>query len=66
MSSDGANVITTNTSGNGEITPQQAIERMIQAIYVGQTRGAWKLEEVPELLKAIKVFTTPQGSPAKN
>lgn len=45
-------------TGNGELTPQQAIERLIQAVYIGQTRGAWKLEEVPELLRAIKVFTT--------
>lgn len=59
-----------NKETSDDLTPQQAIERMIQAIYVGQTRGAWKLEEVPELLRAIKVFTSgsapANNTPAKN
>ena len=48
----------------GELTPQLAIERLVQAIYVAQSRGAWKLEEVPELLRAIKVFTSTTAPPS--
>jgi len=55
-----------SSSENGELTPQQAIERLVQAIYVGQTRGAWKLEEVPELLRAVKVFTAPPSQNNSN
>lgn len=55
-----------DTSKNGELTPQQAIERLIQSVYIGQTRGAWKLEEVPELLRAVKVFTSPPQNSNNN
>jgi hypothetical protein len=39
-----------------EMTPNKALDVLVQAVYVGQSRGAWRLEEVPILLRAIEVF----------
>lgn len=33
-----------------------ALNVLVNAIHVGQSRGAWKLEETPVLLKAINSF----------
>jgi len=33
-----------------------ALNVLVNAVHVGQNRGAWKLEEVPILLKAINSF----------
>lgn len=33
-----------------------ALNVLVNAVHVGQNRGAWKLEEVPILLKAINAF----------
>jgi len=35
---------------------QTALNILVNAIHVGQSRGAWKLEEAEILLKAIRVF----------
>jgi len=40
-----------------EMDQNMALNILVNAIHLGQTRGAWKLEEVPTLLKAIKCFT---------
>lgn len=34
-----------------------ALNILVNAIHIGQSRGAWKLEETEVLLKAIKAFT---------
>ena len=33
-----------------------ALNVLVNAVHVGQNRGAWKLEETPILLKAIQAF----------
>ena len=50
-----------------EMTPNKALDVLVQAVYVGQSRGAWRLEEVPILLRAIEVFakTMEQKPPAE-
>jgi len=42
---------------SGELDQNGALNILVNAVYVGQSRGAWKLEEVEVLLKAIKAFT---------
>jgi len=59
MSSTGNSI---NGSSTEEMTPQKAIEILIQAVFVGQKRGAWNLEEVPILLKAVQHFTKQPNS----
>lgn len=49
-----------------ELDQKSALKILVNAIQVGQSRGAWKLEEVPTLLKAIEVFTTPPQQPQTN
>lgn len=51
------------SSSNEEMTPQKAVEVLVQCAYVGQSRGAWRMEEVPVILKAIAVF---QQRPAQS
>jgi len=33
-----------------------ALNVLVNAVHVGQNRGAWRLEETPILLKAINAF----------
>ena len=33
-----------------------ALNILVNAVHVGQSRGAWKLDETPVLLKAIRAF----------
>ena len=41
---------------NGQLDQKTALNILVNAIYVGQTRGAWKLEESEILSKAVKAF----------
>lgn len=45
------------TQSHEEIDQNTAVKILVNAIYVGQSRGAWKLEECETLLKAIRAFT---------
>ncbi len=41
----------------GEVLDQNtALNILVNAVHVGQARGAWKLEESEVLLRAIRVF----------
>jgi len=45
------------SSPDKEVLDQNAaLNILVNAIHVGQSRGAWKLEEVEVLLKAIRAF----------
>lgn len=45
-------------SNDSEIMDQNtALNILVDAIRIGQSRGAWKLEETEILLKAIRTFT---------
>jgi len=33
-----------------------ALNILVNAVHIGQSRGAWKLDETPVLLKAIRAF----------
>ena len=46
-----------NISNSDELTQTDALGILINAIYVGQQRGAWKLDETEVLLRAIRVFS---------
>jgi hypothetical protein len=39
-----------------------ALNILVNAVHVGQNRGAWKLEETPILLKAIQAFMKKEDS----
>lgn len=39
-----------------------ALNILVNAVHVGQNRGAWKLEETPILLKAIHAFVKKEES----
>jgi len=41
---------------NGELDQPQALQILIQAIHLGQSRGAWKLEEAVIFNQAIQTF----------
>ncbi len=42
----------------GETMDQNtALNILVNAVHIGQSRGAWKLEETEVLLRAIKAFT---------
>ncbi len=41
---------------NEKLDQQTALNILVNAVHVGQSRGAWKLEEAEVLLKAIRVF----------
>jgi len=48
----------TETKNLPEVIDQNtALNILVDAIRVGQSRGAWKLEETEVLLKAIRAFT---------
>ena len=36
-----------------------ALSILVNAVHVGQSRGAWKLEETEVLLRAIRAFVRP-------
>lgn len=40
-----------------ELTVDQALNVLVQAVRIAQKRGAYELEEAETVLKAIKVFT---------
>jgi len=42
---------------NEPLDQNAALNILVSAIHVGQSRGAWKLEESEVLLKAIRAFT---------
>ena len=46
-----------NVNNSEELSQTDALGILINAIYVGQTRGAWKLDETEVLLRAIRVFS---------
>ena len=37
-----------------------ALSILVNAVHVGQSRGAWKLEETEVLLRAIRAFVRPK------
>ena len=37
-----------------------ALSILVNAVHVGQSRGAWKLEETEILLRAIRAFVKPK------
>ena len=41
---------------NEPLDQKTALNILVNAIYVGQSRGAWKLEESEVLSKAVKAF----------
>ena len=41
---------------NEALDQKTALNILVNAIYVGQSRGAWKLEESEVLSKAVKAF----------
>ena len=43
-----------------EMTQQQALEVLVNAVKVAQKRGAFELEEAPILAQAVGVFMPPQ------
>ncbi len=44
-------------SNDSDVMDQNtALKTLINAVHVGQSRGAWKLDEVEVLIKAIKTF----------
>lgn len=51
-----------------KLTPEQAIGLLIQGIKIGQSKGAFTLEEAPTLLEAISAFQLKEGQeqPAKD
>ena len=46
-----------NISQSEDLSQTEALGILINAIYVGQQRGAWKLDETEVLLKAIRAFS---------
>lgn len=54
-------LINAASGNNEEMTAQKAIEVLVQCAYVGQSRGAWRMEEVPVILKAIAFFQRPSS-----
>lgn len=46
-----------NVNNSSELSQTDALGILINAIYVGQTRGAWKLDETEVLLRAIRIFS---------
>lgn len=54
-------------SATEDLTPAKALDILVQSVYIGQSRGVWRLEEVPVLLKAVQVFLkeTPKPSETK-
>lgn len=43
-----------------EMTQQQALQTLVNAVKVAQKRGAFELEETPILAQAVAVFMPPQ------
>ena len=43
-----------------EMTQQQALEVLVNAVKVAQKRGAFELEEAPIIAQAVAVFIPPQ------
>lgn len=43
-------------NSEGELDQNKALQVLINAIHIGQSRGAWKLEETVLLNKAIQTF----------
>jgi len=43
-------------STEGDLDQNKALQVLINAIHIGQSRGAWKLEETVLLNKAIQTF----------
>ena len=41
-----------------ELTPQQALNVLVQAVKLGQSKGAYSLEDAEVIAKAVKVFAT--------
>jgi hypothetical protein len=41
-----------------ELTQEQALNLLVNAVRVATKRGAFEIEETENILKAIKVFTT--------
>lgn len=49
-----------SSNENEEMTASKALDVLVQCAYAGQSRGAWRMEEVPIILKAINFFTQQQ------
>jgi len=45
------------SSDNEPLDQNKALNILVNAIHVGQTRGAWTLNEAEILIKAIRVFS---------
>lgn len=62
-SSSSSVTIPTGAPNMDDMNPGKALELLVSSIYVGQSRGAWRMEEVPVLLKAIQVIQDTFGKP---
>ena len=49
-----------------KIDQNTALSILVNAVHVGQSRGAWKLEETEVLLRAIRAFVRPSSSESEN
>jgi hypothetical protein len=47
-----------------DMTANKALDVLIQCAYAGQSRGAWRMEEVPVILKAINFFVKQSPTPS--
>ena len=45
------------------LNQKEALSLLINAVELGQKRGAWKLEEAAMLSKAVSAFTKPNQRP---
>ena len=50
----------TNTTQNAEMNQQQALNVLVQAARIAQSKGAYTLEDAELVAKAIKVFIPTQ------
>lgn len=57
---------------NGLVAPQSdqydqnsALNILVKAVHLGQSRGAWRLEEAEILHKAIKAFVKSEAAPSQ-
>ena len=63
--SDNKNSENTGVDVRFQNVPEQldqntALSILVNAVHVGQSRGAWKLEETEVLLRAIRAFVRPK------
>ena len=50
----------TTNQVQGDLTPQQALNVLVQAVKIAQSKGAYTLEDSEVIAKAVRVFATPE------